>query len=122
MGQPLVDYRAEGGIAFLTLNDPPANTYTYEMMQELDQAILRVRMDDAVHVLVLSGHGEKFFCAGANIQMLATATPAFPRTPSGCLSRARPARASVHGWPTASRSTSSARATTTSARASPGAS
>jgi enoyl-CoA hydratase/carnithine racemase len=77
MARQLVDYRTEGGIAFLTLNDPPANTYTYEMMQELDRAILQARMDDGVYVLLLSGHGEKFFCAGANIGMLTQASPSF---------------------------------------------
>ena len=59
------------GVAFLTLNDPPANTYTYEMMQALDRAILAARMDEAVQVIVITGNGEKFFCAGADIQMLA---------------------------------------------------
>ncbi len=34
----LVQYRAQDGIAFLTLNDPPANTYTHEMMLALDSA------------------------------------------------------------------------------------
>jgi enoyl-CoA hydratase/carnithine racemase len=70
-------YAVDGGIATLTLRDPPANTYSYEMMQELDAAILRARMDDAVHVLVVRGDGEKFFCAGADIKMLQTATPSF---------------------------------------------
>ena len=73
----LVQYRAEDGIAVLTLNDPPANTYSYEMMQELDHSILRARMDESVHVIVLTGQGEKFFCAGANIQMLTSVTPEF---------------------------------------------
>jgi enoyl-CoA hydratase len=73
----LVQYRVEGGIAFLTLNDPPANTYTYEMMQALDQAILAARMDEGVQVIVITGSGEKFFCAGANINMLANVTPTF---------------------------------------------
>ena len=67
----------EGGVATLTLSDPPANTYSYEMMQELDAAILRARMDDEVHVLVVRGDGDKFFCAGADIRMLATAKPSF---------------------------------------------
>jgi enoyl-CoA hydratase/carnithine racemase len=65
------------GVALLTLSDPPANTYSYEMMRELDQAILAARMDTAVHVIVLSGAGEKFFCAGANIGMLKDADPTF---------------------------------------------
>src|SRR5437763_8495146 len=72
-----VRFSVDGGIATLTLHDPPANTYSYEMMQELDAAILRARMDDAVHVLVLRGDGDKFFCAGADIKMLATAQPSF---------------------------------------------
>ncbi len=71
----LVEYRVEDGIAVLTLNDPPANTYTYNMMQQLDRAILTARMDDDVHVIVLRGKGEKFFSAGANIQMLNEVTP-----------------------------------------------
>jgi len=73
----LVDYETRDGVAILTLNDPPANTYTYEMMQDLDTAILRARMDDAVSVIVLTGAGEKFFCAGAQIQMLNSVTPTF---------------------------------------------
>ncbi len=65
------------GIAELTLSDPPANTYSYEMMQELDRAILDARMNPDVHVIVLIGAGEKFFCAGANIGMLKDADPEF---------------------------------------------
>ena len=45
------------------------------MMQALDRAILKARMDEAVQVIVITGNGEKFFCAGANIQMLADVTP-----------------------------------------------
>jgi enoyl-CoA hydratase/carnithine racemase len=73
----LVQYNAENGVAVLTLNDPPANAYSYEMMQELEQAILTARMDESVQVIVITGKGEKFFCAGANIQMLANVTPTF---------------------------------------------
>jgi enoyl-CoA hydratase/carnithine racemase len=72
-----VHYAAEGGIALLTLDAPPANTYSYPLMRDLDEAILRARFDDAVHVIVLTGAGEKFFCAGADIRMLQEATPTF---------------------------------------------
>src|SRR6059036_2268033 len=72
MPDALVSFRASNGIAVLELNAPPANTYSYEMMQQLDAAILRARMDDAAHVLVLRGAGDKFFCAGADIRMLAS--------------------------------------------------
>jgi len=73
----LVRYQVDDGVALLTLNDPPANTYTYEMMQVLDHRILEARMDEAVQVIVLTGNGEKFFSAGANINMLADVTPTF---------------------------------------------
>jgi enoyl-CoA hydratase len=76
-GRALVRYEAAEGLAVLTLDDPPANTYTYEMMRQLDAAVLRARMDDAVHVIVIKGAGEKFFCAGANISMLTEMTPTF---------------------------------------------
>src|SRR5437763_11413269 len=73
----LVRYEATRGVALLTLDDPPANTYTYEMMQQLDGAVLRARMDEGVHVVVIAGGGEKFFSAGANIKMLTEVTPTF---------------------------------------------
>src|SRR5690348_8531165 len=73
----LVDYTTEGGLAIISLNDPPANTYTYEMMRQLDEAILKARFDDQVHVILLRGHGDKFFSAGANIAMLNEVTPRF---------------------------------------------
>jgi enoyl-CoA hydratase/carnithine racemase len=77
MSENLVDYRVERGVAIFELNDPPANTYTYEMNKALDACILKARMDDAVHVIVIRGAGDKFFCAGANIKMLSEVTPQF---------------------------------------------
>jgi enoyl-CoA hydratase/carnithine racemase len=64
-------------VCLIELNDPPANTYSYEMMREIDAAVLDARMDAAVHVIVMRGAGEKFFCAGANIGMLKDADPDF---------------------------------------------
>ena len=77
MGHPRVLVSTTHGVRVLTLNEPPANTYSYELMQELDAAILDARMDASVHVIVLTGAGEKFFCAGATIGMLEGATPEF---------------------------------------------
>jgi len=73
----LIQYRVEDGVAVITMDDPPANTYTYEMNRQLDECILKARMDNNVHVLVLTGAGGKFFCAGANIGMLQDADPDF---------------------------------------------
>src|SRR5437870_8896454 len=73
----LVRYRVEDGLGILELDDPPANTYTFEMMRQLDEAILQARFDDNVHVLLLRGAGDKFFSAGAEISMLNSVSPGF---------------------------------------------
>jgi enoyl-CoA hydratase len=77
MGNTLVDYRTDAGVAVITLNDPPMNAFTHEMMKELDDAIIDARFDNDVHVIVLTGHGDRFFCAGANIKMLSEVDPTF---------------------------------------------
>lgn len=73
----LVDYRVDGGVAVLTLQDPPANAYSYPMFRQIDDAILRARFDRDVHVIVITGAGERMFCAGANIEMLKAVDPYF---------------------------------------------
>ncbi len=73
----LVNYTVTEGIAVIELTNAPANTYSREMMQQLDHAILEARFDESVHVLVLRGAGEKFFCAGAEISMLNKVSPTF---------------------------------------------
>jgi len=73
----LARYTATDGIAVIELTNPPANTYSYDMMRQLDDAILQARFDDNVHVIVIRGEGEKFFCAGAEISMLNAVTPGF---------------------------------------------
>ena len=75
MSYTKIHYTVADGVAVIELSDPPANTYSYEMMRELDAAVLAARMDAAVHVLVIRGAGDKFFCAGADIRMLTDADP-----------------------------------------------
>ena len=82
---PLVSALKHDGVIILQLSNPPANTYSYEMMRELDAHILDARMDESVHVLMLTGApppaGAKkpteFFCAGADIEMLQKSAPYF---------------------------------------------
>ncbi|MCA8920221.1 MAG: enoyl-CoA hydratase/isomerase family protein [Planctomycetes bacterium] len=71
----LVELEKANGIATVTLTNAPANGYSYAMMRELDEAILDVRMDESVHAIVLTGAGESFFCAGADIAQLKVMTP-----------------------------------------------
>src|ERR1700745_1773865 len=73
----LVNYRTDGGVAIIEMCDPPANTYTYEMNRQLDDAILKARMDNDVYVILLTGSGDKFFSAGANIRLQSQVDPTF---------------------------------------------
>src|SRR2546425_8109808 len=73
----LVHYLVEAGVAIIELDDPPANTYPFERRRQRDEAILRARFDGGAHVVVLRGHGEKFFSAGANIASLNSITPRY---------------------------------------------
>ena len=73
----LVNYSATEGIATIELTNPPANTYSFEMMRQLDEAILQARFDDNVHVILIRGQGDKFFSAGAEISMLNSVSPGF---------------------------------------------
>jgi enoyl-CoA hydratase len=68
----LIDYRVDNGVALLEINRPPVNSYTTELLKELDTAILEARFDDNVHAIVLTGKVEKFFSAGADINMLSS--------------------------------------------------
>jgi len=73
----LVNYTAQDGVGIIELTNPPANTYSYEMMSQLDAAILKARFDENVHVILIRGAGDKFFSAGAEITMLNSVTPNF---------------------------------------------
>ena len=73
----LIEYRVQEGIATIELNNPPANAYTLDSLKQLDEAIIKARFDDSVHVMVLRGAGEKFFSAGADINMLSRESAEF---------------------------------------------
>lgn len=78
MTHGLVIYARDAeGVATITLNNAPANAYSFEMMKDLDDAMLEARFDEKVSVIVLRGAGEKFFCAGADIAMLGKVTTRF---------------------------------------------
>ncbi|MCH6546448.1 MAG: enoyl-CoA hydratase/isomerase family protein [Deltaproteobacteria bacterium] len=66
-----IEQKKEGGILTLEINSPPVNSYTHEMLRQLDDCIVQARFDETTHVIVLTGNGEKFFSAGADINMLA---------------------------------------------------
>ena len=73
----LVVTSVKNGVMTFELTFDPGNCYTHEMMRQIDEAILQARFDEKVHVIVIRGSGDKFFCAGADINMLKKADPTF---------------------------------------------
>ena len=68
----MIEYRVANGVAVMEINRPPVNSYTTDLLKELDAAILDARFDDDVHAIVITGKLEKFFSAGADINMLSS--------------------------------------------------
>ena len=89
MKNRLVNYgETENGVAIIELiydsagdplegAKPPVNTYTREMWHDIDDAILEARFNDDISVIMITGHGEKFFSAGASIKYLNTLSPRY---------------------------------------------
>jgi enoyl-CoA hydratase/carnithine racemase len=62
-----VRYESATGIATITINRPAAkNAFTYETILELNDAIRRVKSDDGIYAMVLTG-ADDAFCAGADV-------------------------------------------------------
>lgn len=73
----LIETQRCDGVATLCLNDPPANTLTYDLIEQLELAFIHALLDPAVKTIVLTGKGERFFSGGVNIGMLCHATRNF---------------------------------------------
>lgn len=67
----MIELSIEGHVALLRLNNPPANTFTAEGLLELETAIERLDGERDVYAAVITGQGEKFFSAGADIKSFA---------------------------------------------------
>ena len=65
-----IEGRKVDGILVLELNNPPANTYTHEILRELDEMLLDARFDENTHVIVLTGRLNHFFSAGGDLKVL----------------------------------------------------
>lgn len=60
-----------GHTALITMSNPPANTWTKETLQHLKQLVLELQQDKSIYALVITGEGEKFFSAGADLKLFA---------------------------------------------------
>lgn len=66
-----VELSREGGCAILTLNRPEAlNALSFAILAEIGDALAEVAADSAVRALLITGAGDKAFCAGADIKEL----------------------------------------------------
>ncbi|PMG80274.1 enoyl-CoA hydratase [Shewanella sp. 10N.286.51.B7] len=61
----------EGNTAVLTLNNPPAHTWTAESLSLFKSIVLRLNDNKDIYALVITGAGEKFFSAGADLNIFA---------------------------------------------------
>lgn len=62
-----IQLEKQGHCALLTLNNPPAHTWTPESLQSLAQIVAELNDDPENYSLILTGEGEKFFSAGADL-------------------------------------------------------
>tara|TARA_B100001750_G_scaffold186726_1_gene156037 strand:- start:783 stop:1640 length:858 start_codon:yes stop_codon:yes gene_type:complete len=76
-GIAIVELASDSNGAPLEGDAKPVNTYTHEMMCDIDHAVVKARFDDNVSVILITGAGEGFFSAGASIAMLNSVTPGF---------------------------------------------
>ena len=71
-----IDLECRDAVAVLTLNRPEAlNALSPEMLDDLERTLREVDADPTLRALVLTGAGEKAFCAGADIGHMRTAGP-----------------------------------------------
>ena len=67
----MVTYHSEDRIGYITLDNPPANSYDQSFMEELGQAIINAADDDEGKVIVLRSSSPRFFSAGADVKTFA---------------------------------------------------
>lgn len=60
-----------GHTAIVTLNNPPAHTWTADSLAALKQLVLDLNADRDIYALVITGDGAKFFSAGADLKLFA---------------------------------------------------
>jgi enoyl-CoA hydratase/carnithine racemase len=64
-----IQIESRGHVSLLTLSNPPANTWTEQSLQLLKDIVHRLNQDKTNYSLVITGQGEKFFSAGADLKL-----------------------------------------------------
>ncbi|MBU2113423.1 MAG: enoyl-CoA hydratase [Gammaproteobacteria bacterium] len=60
-----------GHTALITMSNPPANIWTRETLTQLRNAVKSLDEDKNIYALVITGEGDKFFSAGADLKLFA---------------------------------------------------
>lgn len=63
-----VEYTREGNVGYITLDNPPANSYDLEFMEELSGCIRSAAEDGESGAVILRSGSDRFFSAGADIK------------------------------------------------------
>ncbi len=67
----MIDCNIDGHTALITLNNPPVNAFTAESLAELEALVGDLNRNLEVYAAVITGQGEKFFSAGADVKSFA---------------------------------------------------
>ena len=70
--KPSIELTTQGHVAILTMSNPPANTWTKDTLIDLKNKVNALNKDKNIYALVLTGEGEKFFSAGADLNVFAS--------------------------------------------------
>src|SRR5260370_26301388 len=72
-----VEYAVKNGVARITINRPERrNAMSFEVMRLITETLEHAATDESVHVVVLTGAGERAFSAGADLTAMGADTPA----------------------------------------------
>ena len=69
-----------GNTAVVTIDNPGANTWDTESLPALRDLVAKLNREKAVYALVITGAGEKFFSAGADLKLFADGDPETARS------------------------------------------
>jgi enoyl-CoA hydratase/carnithine racemase len=67
----MIECKIDGHVAVITLNNPSANTFTAEGLLELTALVGDLNRNLEVYAAVVTGQGDKFFSAGADLKTFA---------------------------------------------------
>jgi len=67
----MIECKIDAHVAIITLNNPSANAFTSDGLRQLHELIDTLNRNDTIYAAIITGHGQKFFSAGADLKMFA---------------------------------------------------